>query len=230
MAGPRFDESIPFKGLRIAVMTVSDTRTEDTDKSGALLVESAQQAGHHVMDKVIVPDDRKRIEVQLRRWINEPNVEVVLATGGTGVTGRDVTPEAFEAVWEKPIPGFGELFRMLSYEHIGTSTIQSRAVAGVARGTYLFALPGSTGACRDAWDGILRYQLDVRYRPCNFAELIPRLQETKGAAPAFRGATKGTMFQVIRDMGTSRFCTRSRLGRPLTHTYRRSSPWLSAAT
>ena len=178
MGGPRFDESIPFKGLRIAVMTVSDTRTEETDKSGAYLVERAQEAGHHVMDKVIVPDDRKRIEVQLRRWINEPNVEVVLATGGTGVTGRDVTPEAFEEVWEKPIPGFGELFRTLSYEHIGTSTIQSRACAGVARGTYLFALPGSTGACKDAWDGILRYQLDIRYRPCNFAELIPRLLET----------------------------------------------------
>ena len=136
------------------------------------------------MDKVIVPDDRKRIEVQLRRWINEPNVEVVLATGGTGLTGRDVTPEAFEAVWEKAIPGFGELFRTLSYEHVGTSTIQSRACAGVARGTYLFALPGSTGACRDAWDGILRYQLDIRYRPCNFAELIPRLLENLTATVA----------------------------------------------
>ena len=177
MAGPRFDESIPFKGLRIAIMTVSDSRTEETDKSGALLVELAQGAGHHVMDKVIVPDDRKRIEVQLRRWVNEPNVEVIIATGGSGVTGRDVTPEAFEEVCEKPIPGFGELFRMLSYEHIGTSTIQSRACAGVARGTYLFSLPGSTGACKDAWDGILRYQLDIRYKPCNFAELIPRLRE-----------------------------------------------------
>lgn len=177
MAGPSFDESIPFKGLRIAVMTVSDTRTEATDKSGAFLVERAQEAGHHVMDKVIVPDDRKRIEVQLRRWINEPNVEVVLATGGTGLTGRDVTPEAFEGVWEKSIPGFGEIFRMLSYDNIGTSTIQSRAVAGVARGTYMFALPGSTGACKDAWEGILRYQLDIRYRPCNFAELLPRLME-----------------------------------------------------
>ncbi|MGB5813479.1 MAG: molybdenum cofactor biosynthesis protein B [Polyangiales bacterium] len=177
MGGPRFDESVPFKGLRVAVMTVSDSRTEETDKSGALLVQLAQGAGHHVMDKVIVPDDRKRIEVQLRRWINEPNVEVVLATGGTGVTGRDLTPEAFEAVWEKSIPGFGELFRMISFDKIGTSTIQSRAVAGVARGTYLFALPGSPGACQDAWDGILRYQLDIRYRPCNFAELIPRLIE-----------------------------------------------------
>jgi molybdenum cofactor biosynthesis protein B len=178
MGGPRFDESISFKGLRIAVMTVSDTRNEETDKSGAYLVERAQEAGHHVMDKVIIVDDRKRIEVQLRRWINEPNVEVVIATGGTGVTGRDVTPEAFEAVWEKSIPGFGELFRTLSYEHIGTAPIQSRACAGVARGTYLFALPGSTGACKDAWDGILRYQLDIRYRPCNFAEMMPRLQET----------------------------------------------------
>ncbi len=177
MSGPSFDESIPFRALRIAVMTVSDTRTEETDKSGALLVERALEAGHQVMDKVIIPDDRKRIEVQLRRWINEPNVEVVLATGGTGVTGRDVTPEAFEAVWEKEIPGFGELFRSLSYEHIGTATIQTRAVAGVARGTYMFALPGSTGACKDAWDGILRYQLDIRFRPCNFAELLPRLKE-----------------------------------------------------
>ncbi len=177
MSGPSFDESIPFRALRIAVMTVSDTRTEETDKSGALLVERALEAGHQVMDKVIIPDDRKRIEVQLRRWINEPNVEVVLATGGTGVTGRDVTPEAFDAVWEKEIPGFGELFRSLSYEHIGTATIQTRAVAGVARGTYMFALPGSTGACKDAWDGILRYQLDIRFRPCNFAELLPRLKE-----------------------------------------------------
>lgn len=177
MGGPRFDESIQFKGLRIAIMTVSDTRTEETDKSGALLVEKAQTAGHHVMDKVIVPDDRKRIEVQLRRWINEPNVEVIIATGGSGVTGRDVTPEAFEEVWEKAIPGFGELFRMLSYEKIGTSTIQSRACAGVARGTFLFCLPGSPGACQDGWDGILRYQLDIRYRPCNLAELLPRLQE-----------------------------------------------------
>ena len=177
MGGATFDESIPFKGLRVAVMTVSDTRTEATDKSGAYLVESAQEGGHQVMDKVIIPDDRKRIEVQLRRWVNEPNIEVVLSTGGTGVTARDVTPEAFEAVWEKPIPGFGELFRMLSYEHIGTSTIQSRACAGVARGTYLFALPGSTGACKDAWTMILRYQLDIRYRPCNFAELIPRLRD-----------------------------------------------------
>jgi len=145
--------------------------------AGALLVERAQTAGHHVMDKVIVPDDRKRIEVQLRRWINEPNVEVIIATGGSGVTGRDVTPEAFEEVWEKPIPGFGELFRMLSYEKIGTSTIQSRACGGVARGTYLFCLPGSPGACQDGWDGILRYQLDIRYRPCNLAELLPRLQD-----------------------------------------------------
>ncbi len=178
MPGPRLDESIPFRGLRIAVMTVSDSRTEETDKSGALLVERAQGAGHQVMDKLILPDDRKRLEAQLRRWIQEPKVEVVLSTGGTGLTGRDVTPEAFEAVWEKPIPGFGELFRTLSYEHIGTSTMQSRAVAGVAQGTYLFALPGSPGACKDAWEGILRYQLDIRYRPCNLAELIPRLQET----------------------------------------------------
>lgn len=178
MAVDKIDESIPFVGLHIAVLTISDTRTDETDKSGNLLVERARGAGHQVVDKMIVPDDRKQIEAQLRLWIHEPHVEVVLATGGTGVTGRDVTPEAFEAVIEKPIPGFGELFRAMSYHSIGTSTIQSRAMAGVARGTYLFALPGSTGACKDAWEGILQYQLDIRYKPCNFAELIPRLRET----------------------------------------------------
>jgi molybdenum cofactor biosynthesis protein B len=173
----RIDETIPFAPLRIAVMTVSDTRTEETDKSGATLVERLQEAGHELAAKVIVKDEQDAIAAQLRAWIADPEVEVVLATGGTGVTGRDVTPEAFASVYEKEVPGFGELFRMLSYESIGTSTIQSRATAGVAGGTYLFALPGSTGACRDAWDGILKAQLDIRHKPCNFAELIPRLQE-----------------------------------------------------
>lgn len=176
MAG--IDESIQFHALHIAVMTVSDTRTEATDRSGGVLVERARAAGHEVVDKVIVPDDQATIEAKLRQWIANPKIDVVLSTGGTGVTGRDVTPEAFEAVYEKAIPGFGELFRQLSYAHIGTSTIQSRATAGVARGTYLFALPGSTGACNDAWEGILQYQLDIRFRPCNFAELIPRLRES----------------------------------------------------
>lgn len=175
MAG--IDESIPFAPVNIAVLTVSDTRTEDTDKSGALLVERLTAAGHSLAEKAIVKDEQAAIVDRLRGWIGDPLVEVVLATGGTGVTGRDVTPEAFAEVYEKEIPGFGELFRMLSYDLIATSTIQSRATAGVAGGTYLFALPGSTGACRDAWDGILQAQLDIRHKPCNFAELLPRLQE-----------------------------------------------------
>jgi len=174
------DESREFLACHIAVLTVSDTRTDETDTSGRTLVERATKAGHEVVDKQIVVDELSAIEEQLRRWIADPNVDVVIATGGTGVTGRDVTPEAFTAVYDKEIPGFGELFRMLSYETIGTSTIQSRATAGVAQGTYLFALPGSTGACKDGWDGILATQLDSRHRPCNFVELMPRLQQ--GAA------------------------------------------------
>lgn len=175
MAG--IDDSLPFAPVNIAVLTVSDTRTEETDKSGALLVERLKKAGHTLAEKAIVRDERAAIGAKLKQWIADPAVEVVLATGGTGVTGRDVTPEAFADVYEKEIPGFGELFRMLSYDLIATSTIQSRATAGVAGGTYLFALPGSTGACRDAWDGILEAQLDIRHKPCNFAELLPRLQE-----------------------------------------------------
>jgi molybdenum cofactor biosynthesis protein B len=175
MAG--LDESIPFAPLNIAVLTISDTRNEETDKSGALLVKKLVEADHTLAEKAIIRDEQAAIVAKLRTWIADPAVEVVLATGGTGVTGRDVTPEAFAEVYEKEIPGFGELFRMLSYELISTSTIQSRATAGVAGGTYLFALPGSTGACRDAWDGILLSQLDIRHKPCNFAELLPRLQE-----------------------------------------------------
>jgi molybdenum cofactor biosynthesis protein B len=175
----RIDESRPFQPVRIAVMTVSDTRTEETDKSGALLVERASAAGHELVEKKIVPDTQAEIEAQLRAWVAADSVDVVITTGGTGVTPRDVTPEAVAAVSDKDIPGFGELFRWLSYEGIGTSTIQSRAVAGVAGSTYIFALPGSTGACRDAWDQILVYQLDIRHRPCNFAELLPRLRSEK---------------------------------------------------
>lgn len=171
------DESIPFAPLHVAVLTVSDTRNEATDKSGALLVEKLTGAGHVVREKAIVRDEQAAIEAKLRQWIADPDVEVVISTGGTGVTGRDVTPEAFHAVYEKSIPGFGELFRMLSYKTIATSTVQSRATAGVANGTYLFALPGSTGACRDAWEMILKDQLDIRHKPCNFAELLPRLKE-----------------------------------------------------
>ena len=174
---PGIDESIAFIPVRIAVMTVSDTRTEEDDRSGGALVELLRRDGHRLVHKVIVKDEKRAITDQLRKWIEDPGVDVVIATGGTGVTGRDVTPEAFHEVFEKEIAGFGELFRMQSYEKIGTSTIQSRATAGVAGGTYLFALPGSTGACRDAWEGILKSQLDIRYRPCNFVELFARLTE-----------------------------------------------------
>ena len=166
-----------FLPVRIAVLTVSDTRTPADDRSGDTLVERLTGAGHILAARTIVPDDRERIVAQLRAWIADPSVDVVISTGGTGVTGRDVTPEAFQSVYEKPIEGFGELFRMLSYQKIGTSTIQSRATAGVAGGTYLFALPGSPSACRDGWDMILKDQLDYRHKPCNFVELLPRLQE-----------------------------------------------------
>jgi len=169
----------PFIPVSIAVLTVSDTRTIDDDKSGKVLVERLQSAGHRLIDQDIIKDDFDAIVARLSTWISDTEVNVVIATGGTGVTGRDVTPEAFQAVYEKEIPGFGELFRMLSYEKIGTSTIQSRATAGVARGTYLFAVPGSPGACKDAWDGILASQLDYRHKPCNFVELMDRLLEHK---------------------------------------------------
>lgn len=166
-----------FLPVKIAVLTVSDTRTLDDDKSGDMLVDRIAGAGHELAAREIVPDDRDAIVAKLEEWIADPEVDVVLSTGGTGVTGRDVTPEAFASVYEKEIAGFGELFRMLSYEKIGASTIQSRATAGVAGGTYLFALPGSPGACRDAWDDILVHQLDYRFMPCNFVELMPRLME-----------------------------------------------------
>ncbi len=166
-----------FLPVNIAVMTVSDTRTKKDDKSGDLLADRLQAAGHELAARAIVPDDQATIVKQLKAWIKDKKIDVVLATGGTGVTGRDVTPEAFQSVYDKDIPGFGELFRMISFEKIGTSTIQSRATAGVSGGTYLFALPGSPGACRDAWDDILVHQLDYRFKPCNFVELMPRLME-----------------------------------------------------
>ncbi len=180
MAG--IDESRVFVPVAIAVLTVSDTRTLETDKSGDTLVARIEQAGHRVADRAIDRDDAAAIESRLRRWIANPAIDVVITTGGTGITGRDVTPEAFERILEKKIEGFGELFRMLSYQKIGTSTMQSRALAGVAGGTYLFALPGSTGAVKDAWDDILVWQLDARFRPCNLVELMPRLQEHLRAA------------------------------------------------
>ncbi len=166
-----------FLPVNIAVLTVSDSRTPETDKSGQTLVERISAAGHSIAARDIVTDDHDAIAAKLRTWIDDPEIDVVIATGGTGVTGRDVTPEAFHSVYEKEIPGFGELFRWISFQKIKTSTIQSRATGGVAGETYLFALPGSPGACRDAWDEILVHQLDIRYRPCNFVELMPRLKE-----------------------------------------------------
>ncbi len=173
----RIDETRPFIPVNIAVLTVSDTRTLTNDTSGDTLVERVLKAGHRVAVRTIEKDDAEKIEVLLRRWIADPEIDVVITTGGTGITGRDVTPEAFDRVMEKRIEGFGELFRMLSYQKIGTSTMQSRAIGGVAGGTYLFALPGSTGAVKDGWDDILVSQLDNRHRPCNLVELMPRLLE-----------------------------------------------------
>lgn len=173
----RIDESRPFIPVHIAVLTVSDTRTMETDTSGATLADRVVKAGHKLAVRAIEKDDAAAIETLLRGWIANPEIDVILTTGGTGITGRDVTPEAFDRVLEKKIEGFGELFRMLSFQKIGTSTMQSRAVGGVAGGTYLFALPGSSGAVKDGWDDILVHQLDNRFRPCNLVELMPRLQE-----------------------------------------------------
>jgi molybdenum cofactor biosynthesis protein B len=178
---PKIDESRPFLAVNIAVLTVSDTRSDSDDKSGRSLTEMIAASGHRVAAKRIVKDDQSDIVAQLKAWIADPSIDVVISTGGTGVTGRDVTPEAFHAVYEKEIAGFGELFRALSYQKIGTSTLQSRATAGVAGGTYLFALPGSPGACRDGWE-IIQHQLDNRTRPCNLVELMPRLREQKAPA------------------------------------------------
>jgi len=171
------DESRPFMPVNIAVMTVSDTRTAADDRSGDTLVARIEGSGHRVAARAIVTDDTDRIVEQMAAWVENPDIDVIISTGGTGVTGRDVTPEAVEALCDKIIPGFGELFRWISFGKIGTSTIQSRAIAGVARGTYVFALPGSTGAVKDGWDAILSLQLDNRHMPCNFVELMPRLRE-----------------------------------------------------
>ena len=166
-----------FIPLNIAVLTISDTRTEETDKSGALLAKRVTDAGHRLVEKRIVIDDIYNIRAVVSQWIADHGVQVVVSTGGTGVTGRDGTPEAVRPLLDKEIPGFGEVFRVLSYEDIKTSTLQSRAVSGVANGTYVFCLPGSSGACRDAWDKIIVEQLDYRTRPCNLVELMPRLLE-----------------------------------------------------
>lgn len=173
----RIDATLPFHPVRIAVLTVSDTRTPETDRSGDTLVERLTAAGHVLAARGIVADDRGLIVERLRGWIAEPEVDVILTTGGTGLTGRDVTVEAQRDVYEKEIEAFATVFTIVSMQKIGTSAVQSRATGGVAGGTYLFALPGSPGACRDAWDEILAPQLDSRHRPCNFVEIMPRLQE-----------------------------------------------------
>ncbi len=173
----RIDESLEFIPVRIAVLTVSDTRTPEEDRSGQTLVDRIERAGHVVADRRIIRDERAEIAEQLRAWVADPGIDVVISTGGTGLTGRDVTVEAHRDVYEKEIDAFGTVFTIISMEKIGTSAVQSRATGGVAGGTYLFALPGSPGACKDAWDGILEKQLDYRHRPCNFVEIFPRLDE-----------------------------------------------------
>ena len=173
----RIDESKEFIATRIAVLTVSDTRQLDEDKSGQTLVDRLDRSGHTLVDRKIIADERDQIAAQLRAWVADPNVDVVISTGGTGLTGRDVTVEAHRDVYEKEIDAFSTVFTIVSMQKIGTSAIQSRATAGVAGGTYLFALPGSPGACRDAWDEILEKQLDFRHSPCNFVEILPRLDE-----------------------------------------------------
>jgi molybdenum cofactor biosynthesis protein B len=173
----RIDESLPFHPVRIAVLTVSDTRTPETDRSGGTLVERLTEAGHVLADRGIVEDDRAAIVDRLKAWIADPGIDVILTTGGTGLTGRDVSVEAHREVYEKEIEAFGTVFTIVSMQKIGTSAVQSRATGGVAGGTYLFALPGSPGACRDAWDEILKPQFDSRHRPCNFVEIMPRLEE-----------------------------------------------------
>lgn len=166
-----------FLPVRIALLTVSDTRTPGTDKSGDTLAQRIDEAGHHLAARALLPDERDQIAAQLREWVADPAIDAVISTGGTGLTGRDVTVEAHRDVYEKEIEAFGPLFTLVSWETIGTSALQSRATGGVANGTYLFALPGSPGACRDAWDKLLKPQLDARHRPCNFVEIMPRLGE-----------------------------------------------------
>ena len=185
---PGIDEQRQFVPLRIAVLTVSDTRELADDKSGATLAERIKAAGHAVADRGIVPDEVEAIRARVKGWIEQPAIDVIITTGGTGFTGRDVTPEAIEPLFEKKMEGFATLFLMVSHAKIGTSAIQTRATAGVANATYIFCLPGSPGACRDAWDGILVHQLDYRYRPCNFVEIMPRLDEHL-RRPKAKGAT-----------------------------------------
>ncbi|MCH9809175.1 MAG: molybdenum cofactor biosynthesis protein B [Alphaproteobacteria bacterium] len=176
---PKIDDKRPFIPVNIAILTMSDTRSLEEDTSGGLLARLAGEAGHEIADRKLVKDDVTAIRAQVQAWIDDPQTDVVITTGGTGFTGKDVTPEALRPLFEKEIEGFSVLFHQLSYEKVGTSTIQSRACAGVASGTYIFCVPGSPGACRDAWEGILKWQLDNRHRPCNFVEIMPRLEEHK---------------------------------------------------
>ncbi len=174
---PRIDETRPFIPVRIAVLTVSDTRTIKDDKSGDLLAEMIRESGHEVVDRAVVRDDIAQIRARVQGWIADPQIDVVITTGGTGFTGRDVTPEAVRPLFEKEIEGFSTVFHLISFKSVETSTLQSRACGGVAHGTYIFCLPGSPGACKDGWHGILKWQLDNRNRPCNFVEIMPRLEE-----------------------------------------------------
>jgi len=179
MSISRIDESFAFRPLRIATLTVSDTRDRASDKSGDTLEELIGLAGHTLAQRQIITDDVEEIRALVKSWIDDPDIDVVITTGGTGFTGRDVTPDAVRPLFEKEIEGFSVVFHMLSFQSVGTSTIQSRACGGAANGTYVFCLPGSPGACRDAWNGILKYQLDSRHRPCNLVDIMPRMKETK---------------------------------------------------
>lgn len=180
MSISKIDESLTFRPLRIAVLTVSDTRDRSTDRSGDTLEALITEAGHHLARREIVTDDITAIRAQVEAWIADPAVDVILTTGGTGFTGRDITPDTVKPLFEKEIEGFSVVFHMLSFQSVGTSTIQSRACGGTANGTYIFCLPGSPGACKDAWNGILKWQLDSRHKPCNLADIQPRLTERKG--------------------------------------------------
>lgn len=177
----RIDESIPFIPLRMAVLTISDTRDEKSDKSGSLLASMIEQAGHQVAARAIVVDDEKDIRKQVKKWIKDPEIDVVITTGGTGFAKRDVTPEAVKPLFDKEVEGFSTVFHMVSYATIGTSTVQSRACAGMAGDTFIFCVPGSPGACKDAWNGVLKYQFDNRHRPCSFIEVMPRFKGQQGA-------------------------------------------------
>jgi len=171
------DQTKEFLALNIAILTLSDSRTLENDISGQVLVDRLQEAGHTLADRAIIKDEKEHLRAQLKKWIANDDIQVIISTGGTGLTGRDITPEIFLELYDKEIEGFGEIFRHTSYKIIGTSSLQSRATGGVANGTYMFAVPGSPGACKDAWDHIFTEQLDIRFKPCNFAEMMPRLKE-----------------------------------------------------